>query len=341
MINILLVGLLFAAAYFFGSFIRKNFNYLLIGSIILSIVMYFIEFELVTKGFIGLAFFVIVMYGGAFKKSSKISKRIRSVRKEYSILGFVFITAHAIFYLIESFAGVFAFEWLGIIAFVVMIPLFITSFSKVKSKMGMTKWKNLQKFAYVAYLLIFIHLMLIGSSDHLVIYIILFSVYTLLKLYHFVFVEKKVLTKSIMALGIILLGNLIVIKATSNEALVGIEHTDIYVGEEVDYGTVVDELTDGSDLIDGIYSGYGTGFQNLSVEVEVEIVDGLISNIMLIEDGSTSSRHGVDFEAAAVAVADSIINEQSLDVDSVSGTTYTSTGVLEAVTDALEQAKNE
>lgn len=335
MINLLLVGLLLVAAYFFGSFIRKNFNYLMIGSIILSIVLYFVEFDLVTKGFIGLAFFIVVMYGGAFKKSSKISKRIRAVRKEYSILGFIFVAAHSIFYLIEMLGGTFEFEWLGIIAFIIMIPLFITSFSKVRSKMNAKDWKNLQKFAYPVYLLIFIHLMLIGSADHLLIYIVIFSVYTALKLYNYLLANKTVFTRIILSALIIIVGNLAVIKLTGNESVIGIDHHE-YSGDVVDYEEL-DENNDG--YLDGVYTGYGTGFQNLAVEVVVEIVDGEVKSIELIEDGSTSSRNGVDFEQAAEDIAESIVNEQSLDVDTVSGATYTSNGVLEAVNDALEKAK--
>lgn len=40
-------------------------------------------------------------------------------------------------------------------------------------------------------------------------------------------------------------------------------------------------------------------------------------------------------------VISSILSEQSTDVDTISGATFSSTGILEAVNDALSKAENE
>ena len=64
----------------------------------------------------------------------------------------------------------------GIIAFLVMIPLFITSFKKIRIKMKYPEWKKLQRFAYLFYLLVYIKLF------ELIVYTIVFGAYFILKL---------------------------------------------------------------------------------------------------------------------------------------------------------------
>jgi len=71
-----------------------------------------------------------------------------------------------------------------------MIPLFITSFQKVDKPKVMFKWKKLQRFAYLAYLLIFIHLIIVAEMPNMAMYIVLFVPYILYKPYHFIKHEK-------------------------------------------------------------------------------------------------------------------------------------------------------
>lgn len=83
---------------------------------------------------------------------------------------------------------------------------------------------------------------------------------------------------------------------------------------------------------DGIYYGSGTGF-NGEVQVEVVIADGKISNISVVSHNDDSS-----FMSQAQGLIPNIISSQSTNVDAVSGATYSSRGIIDAVRAALKQA---
>lgn len=302
--------------------IRKNFTILATLAAVLSWVSIWMEFELlqiITEGFLGLAFFVVVMYAGAFKKSSNTSKKLRSVRKEYSILGFVFLIPHFYIYLEQYLTGVLDWEWYGVVAMIIMIPLFISSFKFVKSKMNMKKWKSLQRWAYLAYALTFIHLIVVAEPQESIAYFIIFGVYSLLKLRNYVLVES--IYKNIATLGALMV---VVFLAVLNV-------TEL---------TLADSTYDGTDytvsqVTDGVYYGSGSGFQSLDVEVKVTVEDSEIIEIEIINCGCTSPHRGIDFEGAVDELADDIIAYQTTELDSISGATKSTEGLLEAVEDAL------
>ena len=83
---------------------------------------------------------------------------------------------------------------------------------------------------------------------------------------------------------------------------------------------------------DGTYYGSGTGF-NGEVQVEVVIADGKISNISVVSHNDDSS-----FMSQAQGLIPNIISSQSTNVDAVSGATYSSRGIIDAVRVALKQA---
>ena len=83
---------------------------------------------------------------------------------------------------------------------------------------------------------------------------------------------------------------------------------------------------------DGTYYGSGTGF-NGEVQVEVVIADGKISNISVVSHNDDSS-----FMSQAQGLIPNIISSQSTNVDAVSGATYSSRGIINAVRAALKQA---
>ena len=144
----------------------------------------------IIRGFLGFAFFYIVMITGVFNRESKIYKRLYSVRSIYSIIGFIILTPHAIFYIVDKFANNGLFDIVGLAAYLLMIPLFVTSFQKIDNPKVMFKWKKLQRFAYLAYLLIFIHLIIVAEMPNMAMYIVLFVPYILYKPYHFIKHEK-------------------------------------------------------------------------------------------------------------------------------------------------------
>lgn len=83
---------------------------------------------------------------------------------------------------------------------------------------------------------------------------------------------------------------------------------------------------------DGTYFGSGTGFAG-TIKVKVVISDGKISDITIIETSD-----GKDYIDSASALLKQIVKKQSTNVDTVSGATYSSNGLIEAVRDALKDA---
>ncbi|MEA4869818.1 MAG: FMN-binding protein [Christensenella sp.] len=81
---------------------------------------------------------------------------------------------------------------------------------------------------------------------------------------------------------------------------------------------------------DGTYSGTGTGFRG-ETEVSVTVQNGSITAIS-IERYKDDKRY---FTRAEDKIIDRVITNQSVDVDTVSGATYSSNGILEAVANAL------
>ncbi len=80
---------------------------------------------------------------------------------------------------------------------------------------------------------------------------------------------------------------------------------------------------------DGTYTGKGTGYGGIT-EVEVTVKNGSITKIDVL-----SNHDDAAFFNRALSLIDTIIDEQSYDVDTVSGATYSSRGILEAVKNAL------
>lgn len=82
---------------------------------------------------------------------------------------------------------------------------------------------------------------------------------------------------------------------------------------------------------DGVYTGKGNGFRG-TTSVKVTVQNGLISDITVVSTDDDRSF----FNSAQSVIIPEIIRTQSLDVAAVSGATFSSNGILEAVADALE-----
>ena len=87
---------------------------------------------------------------------------------------------------------------------------------------------------------------------------------------------------------------------------------------------------DFSDLRDGSYSGTGNG-RNGSIEVTVKVKNGKVTSIT-IESSREDSQY---MNRAKDTVIGEIIDSQSLNVQTVSGATMSSNGIIEAVANAL------
>lgn len=96
--------------------------------------------------------------------------------------------------------------------------------------------------------------------------------------------------------------------------------------------TSVATVEDPAAYKDGTYYGTGTGFGG-TLKVKVEISGGKITDIQIMEN-----QDGSEYISKASALINAIISSQSTNVDTVSGATYSSVGIIQAVRDALSQA---
>ena len=83
-------------------------------------------------------------------------------------------------------------------------------------------------------------------------------------------------------------------------------------------------------LADGSYYGTGDGFRG-DVDVKVTLKNGSITAIS-IENYVDDEKY---FSRAKIKIVERVISAQDVDVDVVSGATYSSDGILSAVADAL------
>ena len=134
---------------------------------------------------------------------------------------------------------------------------------------------------------------------------------------------------ALMMCGLISVGNLTV------------DNTTVYAGEEQALSSII-ELADKDTLAvetteekagpftDGVYTGRGDGFRG-DVQVQVTVENGLISDITVLSAQDDAQY----FNRAVSGIVAAILEQQSPNVDVVSGATFSSQGIMEAVADAL------
>ncbi|WP_240838458.1 FMN-binding protein [Acidaminobacter sp. JC074] len=98
--------------------------------------------------------------------------------------------------------------------------------------------------------------------------------------------------------------------------------------------TTVDVISDipSGTYTDGTYEGVGRGFKG-NIYVEVVVESGLIKNVTVTDHNDDRKWYN-----RAEGIIDDILHAQSTDVDLVSGATYSSSGIRDAVINALEKA---
>lgn len=98
------------------------------------------------------------------------------------------------------------------------------------------------------------------------------------------------------------------------------------------------DSTDTTDQVykDGTYTGDGQGFGG-NIQVQITIADDTLTDIQVV----SAEKEDSAYLSQGKAVIDRILEAQSTDVDTVSGATFSSTGILMAVEDALGKAENQ
>jgi len=152
-------------------------------------------YHLIKQCMLGMAFFVVVMFVGALPPDHKVTKNLRSIRGELSIIAWILCLGHLIYlvaippmvdialriHFIMPAAAIGMV--LSIVLLVLLVVLGVTSFRSVKRHMTNKSWKALQWWAYPFYAITYVHLMLmLGPSlaQGSIFPIITASVYTLI-----------------------------------------------------------------------------------------------------------------------------------------------------------------
>lgn len=278
----------------------------------------------INTGYIGTSFLLLVLYAGSLKKGSKLHRRLTYVRKEYSIFGMILLAPHVLLYLVGKYQQL---EWNGIISYIIMIPLFITSFILIRKNINNGTWKKLHTTSYIAYILMFTHLLVVSSNTNRYVYLAIIASYILLKIKNTRFAKLD----SPIKRSIIITSLLITIAL------------NVYASISINHNTEKQLSDDNTELNntkykDGVYSGEATGYKKYVVKVNVEVKNDKIVSIDVIDFGGTSPKRGMNFEKSVDNVKDKILTSNSTDVDTISGATYSTTGLINAVNNALKKA---
>lgn len=310
---------------------------------------------LLSHGAFASALFIIVMYMGALPNGTKAIKRLMPIRAELSIMASLLVLGHNIAYGRTYFVRLFTdtskmnttqmlAAICSLIMIAIMLPLMITSFKAVRKKMKPKSWKKLQRSAYVFYGLIYVHTMLLyvpmvqaGRS----VYIVNVIVYSLIFIsYADMRIRKELLKKKRDARCILPVAAVVCVAACvlgcipwsalspTEESAVPAASVDNAEGDSDGKAYAASEVH----YADGTHIGTGEGY-NGTITVAVRIADGRITGVTVVSTSDDSS-----YWQSATAIIDEVVEKQSADVDSVSGATYSSKGLKEAISNALATA---
>lgn len=154
------------------------------------------------RGSFATALFIVIMFIGALNAQRKPVRTLMGIRAELSIFASVLTLGHNVVYGYSYFPMLFTNpgamrpEYLAativtLILLVLLIPLFITSFPSVRKKMAPKRWKKLQRWAYLFYLLIYVHVLILFiprihmGGNYLIgtiVYTIIYAAYIILRL---------------------------------------------------------------------------------------------------------------------------------------------------------------
>lgn len=194
-----LLGIVIATifAFTFRKVLIKKEREVYIVTLVLSLALYYLGLQVqgttALESFIPTGLFVVVMYTGLLSPTHKL----RSIRRQLSIMAFILIMPHVLIYLLDFLTALFASvsalaligSLTGLLLIVLMVPLFITSFVKVRKKMELAQWKKLHRFSYLAYLLIYVHIVLVnlssGDVGHIFISTLIYGIYFVLRIIKF------------------------------------------------------------------------------------------------------------------------------------------------------------
>ncbi len=330
---------------------------------------------LFSRGAFATGLWCVVMWIGALPNGSAMMKALMPVRGELSIFAANLTLGHNFgfgkTYFVRMFtnpgsmkptqltAGI-----LSLVMLAIMIPLTILSIPSVRKKMTAKRWKKIQRTAYLFYALIYLHVMILflpSAQNGKVLYQVSVIVYSLVFLGYAACrirkaiirkkpeKKKRVLCLSIAGVvcGMIFVLVLLLPKGTEENIPVVDTDTESTEISEESYASVNDTAETDEDTKtgeetekvqrykDGTYTATAYGYDG-DITVSVIIVEDVITAIT----AQSAEEDPWYFEQAEKPVIEAILAGQATEVDAVSGATYSSKGIMQAVENALEQAKN-
>ena len=378
-----------------GRFIKKYSTIYYVSISILSLLCIFLYSQktpfivsiivntFVVSGNLAGALFIVVMYATILQNPLKqIAIRMRA---EMAITASIFTLAHNITYGQRYFVNFFTkFNKLGIttilatiismIMILLLIPLTVTSFQSVRSKMNPKSWKKLQSLSYVFYGLLYAHISLMffrALSKGRLIYAIDLCIYTIIWGIYlaFKYAQKKtaklsnikdkdekasalsninkvktglIVLTAFLCVGISSFGVYASNLANSDSNSTSKEISSSENASSVSAETTLSESSDNSDkskenssgLKDGEYEGKGNG-RNGKIEVKLTVANGEIKAIEVTKQSEDDEY----YDGLEERMIPQIITKQSTEIDVVSGATESFDGIIAAVNDALSKAK--
>lgn len=330
---------------------------------------------LFSRGAFATGLWCVVMWIGVLPNGSAMMKALMPVRGELSIFAAILTLGHNFgfgkTYFVRMFtnpgsmkptqltAGI-----LSLVMLAIMIPLTILSIPSVRKKMTAKRWKKIQRTAYLFYALIYLHVMILflpSAQNGKVLYQVSVIVYSLVFLGYAACrirkaiirkkpeKKKRVLCLSIAGVvcGMIFVLVLLLPKGTEENIPVVDTDTESTEISEESYASVNDTAETDEDTKtgeetekvqrykDGTYTATAYGYDG-DITVSVIIVEDVITAIT----AQSAEEDPWYFEQAEKPVIEAILAGQATEVDAVSGATYSSKGIMQAVENALEQAKN-
>jgi len=123
-----------------------------------------------SRGAMGTAFWAVVMWAGALPNGSAPIKKLMPIRGELSITAAILTFSHIITYGVQYITNLikgrtgsdFVVTSIVCLAMVlIMTPLTVMSFKKIRKKMNAKTWKKIQRFAYIFYAFIYVHILVL------------------------------------------------------------------------------------------------------------------------------------------------------------------------------------
>ena len=106
------------------------------------------------------------------------------------------------------------------------------------------------------------------------------------------------------------------------------------IAEVEQYNAKIEAMENGSKYVDGTFTGTGEGFGG-DITLAVTIRDGVIEDISVV---SAPGEDSVYF-SSAVSMLEDMKTSQTSEIEAVSGATFSSLGLRDAVREALKQAE--